>query len=107
MNYCFYINDEHWVKAVSKKEGHQCAHCILEKLGGLDWMIIWNEPTERVRMNMETTKQDGLEQEVKRTRGHISYCKLESDHEGDCYPLSGDNEERRHPTPSEDAESEN
>ena len=44
MNYCFYIDDKFWLKAIGKKEGHICGHCILEKLGGLDWYIIWNEP---------------------------------------------------------------
>lgn len=81
MNYCFYVNDEHWMKAVGRVEGHVCAHCILEKLGGLDWMIIWNEPTERIRKNMESTKEDGY---TKRERGHVNYCGLASDHEGDC-----------------------
>ena len=47
MNYCFYIDDKYWMKAVGKKEGHLCAHCILEKLKGLEWYIIWNEPTEK------------------------------------------------------------
>ena len=45
-NYCFYINREHWQKAVGRTEGHWCANCILEKLGGLDWYIIWNEPNQ-------------------------------------------------------------
>ena len=47
MNYCFYINDKYWLKAVGKKEGYRCAHCVLEELGGLEWYIIWNEPTEK------------------------------------------------------------
>jgi hypothetical protein len=78
MNYCFYINDEHWMKAVGKAEGYECAHCVLEKLGGLDWMIIWNEPTERIRMNTEDTRADG---QVRRERGHPPDCSLASDHE--------------------------
>jgi len=90
MNYCFYINSEDWISAVGRTEGHQCAHCILEKLGGLDWMIIWNEPAERIRKNMKDTREDGLKQEPKRERGHVSYCKLASDHEGDCRALSDD-----------------
>ncbi len=48
-NYCFYVNDEHWLKAVGKKEDHWCAHCILETLGGLDWYITWNQPAEKMR----------------------------------------------------------
>ena len=44
IDYCFYINDSLWLTAVGKKEGHICAHCILTKLGGMDWYIIWNEP---------------------------------------------------------------
>lgn len=47
-HYCFYINANYWRVAVGRKEGHQCAHCILEALGGLDWYIIWNEPAERM-----------------------------------------------------------
>lgn len=56
-NYCFYINEELWLKAVGKKEGHWCAHCILEKLGGLDWYVIWNEQAERMRR--ANTPEDG------------------------------------------------
>lgn len=52
MNYCFYINDEYWRKIIRKEkfkknQGYLCAHCILEKLGGNEWYIIWNEPTEK------------------------------------------------------------
>lgn len=53
-NYCFYINDEHWLKAVGRKEGRRCAHCILEALGGLEWYVIWNQPTERMNAGAET-----------------------------------------------------
>lgn len=49
INYCFYVPDEFWLKAVGRKEGHECAHCIPETLGGLDWLIIWNEPAEKMR----------------------------------------------------------
>ena len=49
MDYCFYINDKHWLKAVGKKEGYWCAHCILQKIGGLDWYIIKSEPMEKYR----------------------------------------------------------
>jgi hypothetical protein len=52
-NYCFYINDEHWLKAVGTDIGHWCAHCVLEKLGGLDWYIILDEPSKRIRENVE------------------------------------------------------
>ena len=48
INYCFCIDDKYWLKAVGKKEGHWCAHCILEKLGGLDWYIIFNEPANKM-----------------------------------------------------------
>jgi len=51
MNYCFYINDEYWQKAIGRDEGYQCAHCILEKLGGLEWYIVWNESSERIMHN--------------------------------------------------------
>ena len=50
-NYCFYIESEYWMKAIGAKEGHVCAHCVLEKLGGLDWLIIWNEPAGIMRRN--------------------------------------------------------
>lgn len=53
INYCFYIPDRFWLKAVGKKEGYRCAHCILETLGGLDWLIVWNEPAEKTRTNGE------------------------------------------------------
>ena len=53
MNYCFYIADEFWLKAVGSKEGYWCAHCVLEKLGGLGWTIIWNEQAEKMRRNVE------------------------------------------------------
>ncbi len=51
-NYCFYINDEYWLKAIGKKEGHICANCILEKLGGLAWYIIWDEPSEKISKSL-------------------------------------------------------
>jgi hypothetical protein len=51
-DYCFYINDEHWLRAVGRKEGHWCAHCILQKLGGFDWYITFNEPASKMRLNM-------------------------------------------------------
>jgi len=52
MNYCFYINDKHWKKAIGEKkfknnQGYLCAHCVLEKLGGLEWYIVFNEPIEK------------------------------------------------------------
>lgn len=46
-DYCFYINDEYWFEAVGKREGHWCAHCILEKLHGREWYILWNEPVAK------------------------------------------------------------
>lgn len=54
MNYIFYINDVHWIKVVGEEKfdenvGHVCAHCTLERLGGLDWHITWNEPTANIR----------------------------------------------------------
>lgn len=49
MNYCFYIDDRFWLKVVGKKEGHWCAHCILEQLGGLDWYVILNEQAQKSR----------------------------------------------------------
>ncbi len=52
MDYCFYINDEFWREVVGEdwfdnNKGRICAHCTLEKLGGLEWYIIWNEPNEK------------------------------------------------------------
>lgn len=49
--YCFYLNDEYWLKAAGKKEGYLCAHCVLEANGGLDWYIIHNEPGKKMREN--------------------------------------------------------
>lgn len=50
MNYCFYIDDAYWIKVVGEEKfdknvGRVCAHCTLERLGGLDWHIVWNAPT--------------------------------------------------------------
>jgi len=52
MNYCFYINDKYWKKAIgtkkfNKNQGYLCAHCALNKLGGKDWYIIYNESQEK------------------------------------------------------------
>ncbi len=48
-SYSYYINIELWKRAVHRKEGHLCAHCVLEKLGGVDWYIIFNEPLKNAR----------------------------------------------------------
>ena len=54
-NYCFYIDDEYWFKATDgKREGHLCANCVLEKNGGLDWYIIWNEASQKITSNLLT-----------------------------------------------------
>jgi len=51
-NYCFYINDEHWFKASNGQvEGHICANCVLEKNGGLEWYIIWDEARQKGNNN--------------------------------------------------------
>lgn len=47
-NYCFFIANEHWRKVVgednfNRNVGHVCAHCVLQRLGGLEWLIVWNE----------------------------------------------------------------
>lgn len=60
INYCFYIDDKYWVKAVGKikfkkNQGYLCAHCVLEKIGGLNWYIIWNEPNVKMFKNPKTT----------------------------------------------------
>lgn len=47
-NYCFYIDSDYWLKAVGTRNGHVCAHCVLEQLGGLDWYIIWNEQAAKI-----------------------------------------------------------
>jgi hypothetical protein len=56
-NYSFYINDQYWQKAVGVKEGYRCAHCILEKLGGLEWYIVWNEPSQKIMEGVTKTKR--------------------------------------------------
>lgn len=60
MNYCFYIYDEHWFKAVGKKEGHICAHCILEKLGGSHWTILWDKRSENRMKNEQSVDIDSM-----------------------------------------------
>lgn len=57
-NYCFYINVEYWQKAVGTDIGHWCAHCVLEKLGGLEWWIVLNEPLMRIRQNVEECERE-------------------------------------------------
>lgn len=54
MNYCFYIDVEYWRKVVgeekfSKNQGHVCAHCTLEAVGGIDWQISYREPSEEMK----------------------------------------------------------
>lgn len=54
MNYCFYINDEYWRKVIgeekfSKSQGHVCAHCTLEAVGGMDWEISYREPSKEMK----------------------------------------------------------
>lgn len=49
MHYCFFIKDAYWIKVVGEEKfdknvGHVCAHCTLERLGGLEWHIVCNEP---------------------------------------------------------------
>lgn len=56
MNYAFYINNAHWIKVVGEEKfdksvGRVCAHCTLERLGGLSWYVVWCEPLETVRQN--------------------------------------------------------
>ena len=63
INYCFYVNDDDWFEVVGKKEGHWCAHCILEELGGEDWYIIWNEPSHKIRLNAFDEREKELENE--------------------------------------------
>lgn len=62
MNYSFYINDAYWIKVVGEEKfgqnvGYVCAHCTLERLGGLDWHIIWNEPTANIRQQAEESER--------------------------------------------------
>jgi len=62
IDYSYYINNDLWLKATGGvKEGHICAHCILERLDGLDWHITWNEPLhivmEGVRNNQHPSKE--------------------------------------------------
>ncbi len=42
--YSYHINTVLWVEATGGiLEGHLCAHCILERLGGIHWHIMFNE----------------------------------------------------------------
>lgn len=44
-SYSYYIDNEFWLRANGGvKEGHICAHCILQDLGGVDWHIVFSEP---------------------------------------------------------------
>jgi len=74
-NYCFYINDEHWLKAVGGKEGHRCAHCVLEKLGGSDWYVIWNEPAARIRQ-----AECEVKAEPNKCSNDYGYCEAHGHH---------------------------
>lgn len=58
INYNFYIDDKHWKKVVGNKkfkknQGRLCVHCVLEKLGGLEWYINWNEQAEKMHKSMD------------------------------------------------------
>lgn len=44
MNYGYRIDDQDWMKATGGvQEGHLCAHCVLDRIGGEDWSIVFNE----------------------------------------------------------------
>lgn len=47
-NYTYWMQDTFWEKVVGqenylKNVGILCAHCALERIGGLDWEITWNQ----------------------------------------------------------------
>lgn len=75
MNYSFYINDAYWVKVVGEDKfdlnaGRICAHCTLERLGGLGWLIMWNEQAEKMRANteiMEPVEAAPMDREIEQT----------------------------------------
>jgi hypothetical protein len=81
-NYCFYIDSDYWLKAVGAKNGHWCAHCVLERLGGLNWYIIWNEQAAKIIAGSRSAECE--ERNIPVERGHTNYCRLPHDHEGDC-----------------------
>lgn len=71
MNYAFYINDEHWRKVVgegqfSQNVGRVCAHCVLEKLGGASWYIVWNEPVENIKRQQLENNSSGIDERSER-----------------------------------------
>lgn len=55
-NYSYYIDDEYWIKIVGeenfkKNVGHVCAHCALEKIGGVAWHLLFSEPLANISAN--------------------------------------------------------
>lgn len=49
-NYSYYIDERFWRLANGgRREGYLCAHCLLERLGGVDWYIVFNEPLRHAR----------------------------------------------------------
>jgi hypothetical protein len=74
-NYCFYINDEYWRRVVGgewfeKNIGHVCAHCTLEKLGGLDWYIVWNEPAKNIMESIRSNSDEPMLQPKSEPKSH-------------------------------------
>ena len=61
MDYTFYIDNKFWRKVVGEENfkkhiGRWCPHCVLQKLGGLHWYLIFNEPSERVEESRQTAR---------------------------------------------------
>lgn len=56
-DYNYYINDEYWLSAVGKKEGHICAHCVLQVLSGESWYIIHAEPLNKIYNQLNDMKK--------------------------------------------------
>ncbi len=96
MNYAFYIPDKYWHKAVGKRVGHQCPHCILDKLGG-NWQLV------------KDRKPDGLKKThiipVNDLRGHIEnidcWCKPKSMLENETVIIAHNAQDEREYPPNQ------
>lgn len=59
-SYSYFIDLEYWKIATSGvKEGHLCAHCVLESIGGVDWQIIFNEALAVIRTDNPIVEKPG------------------------------------------------
>ena len=44
MNYAFHVDDVYWLHATSGvKEGHLCPSCVCDAIGGVRWLLVWDD----------------------------------------------------------------